>query len=397
MPDLIRVSLHSPGQAGAFMRELGVSGAGCRLMAGKCAVEPVLVRNVTCAEANILKQAMLSLGGDAAIHREVITGRVERSDALLLGTRRQLRKLAAGLAAQSFSLPARGRDLERLLGDPPAAFHYAGGSLALDRLRVMGVLNVTPDSFSDGGRFLDPAAALGQAGALRAAGADIIDIGGESTRPGADPVAEDEELRRVMPVLEALKDRPGCPVSIDTRRPAVARRALAAGAAIVNDIGGCGDPALVAAVAAAGAGVIIMHMQGEPRTMQAAPRYDRVVDDILAFLEERAAAAMRGGVAAAAIMVDPGIGFGKTAADNLAILRRIADLRGLGFPVLVGASRKSFIGRTLGLPAERRLPADIAVTAWCAQQGVAAVRVHDVGEAVIARDMVRAIARGMEG
>jgi dihydropteroate synthase len=253
--------------------------------------------------------------------------------------------------------------------------------LDLDRPRLMGILNVTPDSFSDGGRFLAPEAARAQARRMAAAGADVIDIGGESTRPGAVEVPAGDEIARTAPVLAAL-DEAGVPLSIDTRKAAVAEVALAAGAAIVNDVSAlCHDPAMAPLVAAAGVPVVLMHAQGTPATMQADPRYDDVLLDVFDHLADRVAAAEAAGIARDRIVVDPGIGFGKTVAHNLALLRRLSLFHGLGLPLLVGASRKRFIG-SLGGAADPddRLPGSLAAALDAAAQGAQILRVHDVGE-----------------
>lgn len=248
----------------------------------------------------------------------------------------------------------------------------------------MGIVNVTPDSFSDGGLYLDPALAIKHGEELVALGADVIDVGGESTRPGAQPVTVEEELRRVVPVVRELAARPGVVVSIDTTKAAVAAAALDAGAVIVNDVSaGRFDPEILSVVADAGSGYIAMHMLGEPRTMQGttqgAPRYDDVVAEVGAFLVERLEAARAAGIADEACMADPGIGFGKTAEHNrtlLAELPRLVEL--VGAPILVGASRKSFIGALLGLDVGERDEATLAITVWAFESGAAMVRVHDV-------------------
>lgn len=245
----------------------------------------------------------------------------------------------------------------------------------------MGVVNVTPDSFSDGGAWLDRDAAVAHGRALLAAGADVLDVGGESTRPGAEPVPMPREMARVLPVVEALAEA-GATVSVDTSKVAVARAALEAGASIVNDVTAFrAEPAMAGLVAQAGARCCLMHMLGEPRTMQDDPRYDDVVADVKAFLEERAAFAVAEGVAEERIVVDPGIGFGKTAAHNLELLRRLDELVALGFPVLVGASRKAFIGRLGGaeVPADR-VPGTLAVNVLALERGASWFRVHDVAE-----------------
>ncbi len=241
----------------------------------------------------------------------------------------------------------------------------------------MGVINVTPDSFSDGGRFLDAAAAIEHARRLIAEGADIVDIGGESTRPGAQPVDAAQELHRVLPVIRALRDA-SVPVAVDTLKPEVMRAAFAEGASIVNDISALRAPGALDAVSASDAGICLMHLQGEPRTMQAAPHYEDVVREVKSFLLERMSAAAAAGIAGERVVVDPGFGFGKTVAHNLELLRRLRELAELGAPVLVGLSRKSTLGAITGRPADERLAASVAAALLAVQRGATIVRVHDV-------------------
>jgi len=246
--------------------------------------------------------------------------------------------------------------------------------------RLMGVVNVTPDSFSDGGLYLDPAAAVAHGRELAEAGAVVLDVGGESTRPGAEPVGAEEELRRVVPVVRGLRDC-GCELSVDTSKAAVAAAAIDAGATIVNDVTALrGDPEMAALCAERDATVVLMHMLGEPRTMQNDPRYDDVVAEVKAFLAERLAAATAAGIAAERVWLDPGIGFGKTAAHNMELLRRLGELRELGRPLVVGTSRKSFIGRVDGSAAGERLGGTIASSVIAAAEGAEVLRVHDVAE-----------------
>ena len=265
-----------------------------------------------------------------------------------------------------------------------------------ERTLLMGVVNVTPDSFSDGGRFLHPDDAVKHAMQLAADGADILDVGGESTRPGAEPVSLDAEVARVVPVIERLRTEVlDIAISIDTRHPEVARAALAAGADIVNDVTGASAPDTLTAVRESGAGLVLMHMQGEPQTMQADPTYDDVVVEVRDFLAERIEAAVSAGVARDRLCVDPGVGFGKTTAHNLALLRDIVSFRRLGVPVLVGVSRKRFIGELSGVddPAER-VDGTAGAVAWCAAQGIDVLRVHDVKEMARVVKVVDAIVRG---
>ena len=255
--------------------------------------------------------------------------------------------------------------------------------LALDRPRIMAVLNVTPDSFSDGGRHFAAADAVARAEALIAAGADILDIGGESTRPGSDPVPAAEERDRVLPVIAALRGRGlRVPISIDTRKVAVAEAAFAAGADMLNDVSALGfDPALARLAAASGRPVALMHAKGDPKTMQDDPRYADVLLEVMDFLEGRIAAAEAAGVPRERLLVDPGIGFGKTVAHNLALVRGLALLHGLGCPILFGASRKRFIGAIAGVPEPAaRVPGSLAVALEALRQGAQVIRVHDAAE-----------------
>ncbi|HYG95879.1 MAG TPA: dihydropteroate synthase [Solirubrobacterales bacterium] len=246
--------------------------------------------------------------------------------------------------------------------------------------KLMGVVNVTPDSFSDGGLYLDPDAAIRHGRELAAAGAEILDVGGESTRPGAEVVAEEEELRRVVPVVEGL-DGLDCRVSVDTSKSGVAAAALEAGAEIVNDVTALrADPEMAALCAERDATVVLMHMRGDPRTMQEDPRYDDVVAEVKSFLAERLEAAIAAGIAEERVWLDPGIGFGKTAAHNLELLRRLGELRDLGRPLVIGTSRKSFIGKVDGSSAGERLGGTIASSVLAAAEGAEVLRVHDVAE-----------------
>jgi len=248
------------------------------------------------------------------------------------------------------------------------------------RTLVMGIVNVTPDSFSDGGKFADADAAVAHGKALLAEGADLLDVGGESSRPGSEPVPVEEELRRVVPVVDRLVKATGAVVSVDTTNARVAAEAIAAGALIVNDISALRfDPRMADVVAHTKAGVVLMHMLGEPKTMQADPRYGDVVAEIAAFLRDRCEFAVQAGIRLDGVVLDPGIGFGKTLDHNLEILRRLPELSGLGRPLLVGPSRKAFIGKVLGdLPATERLEGTAAAVALAIHGGAAIVRVHDV-------------------
>ncbi len=268
----------------------------------------------------------------------------------------------------------------------------------LSRPVLMGVLNITPDSFSDGGRYVRRDAALRRLEELQAEGADIVDIGGESTRPGSAPVSEAVELRRVLPVIEAAAERVDVPLSIDTTKAGVARAALAAGAEIVNDISGLRfDPDLGSLAAEAGAGLVLMHIRGQPRTMQENIYYDDLVGEVLAELGTSVQRALRAGCRREQLVVDPGIGFGKTAEQNLVLIEQLGRLRELGVPVLVGPSRKSFIGKILGLAVEDRVEATLAACVVALLRGARLFRVHDVAAARRALDMAEAITSRSNG
>ncbi len=252
---------------------------------------------------------------------------------------------------------------------------------------------MTPDSFSDGGLWLDPGRAVAHGLEMVEEGADIVDVGGESTRPGAPPVPEDEELRRVLPVVEALARATPVPISIDTRKPVVARRALDAGARIVNDtLGEASDRAMDRVAAESGAAIVVMHSRGEPATMRDLTDYADVTDDVRTFLARRAEELQQAGVARDAIVIDPGVGFAKTAEQSLRIVATLGAIAALGYPVLVGTSRKSFIGHVLGLPEDQRLEGTAATVAWAISQGAHMVRVHDVASMVRVARMCDALA-----
>jgi dihydropteroate synthase len=277
------------------------------------------------------------------------------------------------------------------MSSPPLSLRCRDKTLDLSRPLVMGVLNVTPDSFSDGGRYQTLEAAVAHGVRLAEEGAALIDVGGESTRPGADPVALEEELRRVVPVIERLREGTRAVISVDTSKPEVMRAALAAGAGLVNDVYALRAPGTLEAVAASGCALCLMHMQGEPRTMQLAPHYADVVGEVRAFLAERVAACGAAGIEPQRLVIDPGFGFGKTLEHNLTLLRHLSELAASGLPVLVGLSRKSMVGTLTGRPPGERAGGSVALAVIAALAGARIVRAHDVGATVEALRVVAAV------
>jgi dihydropteroate synthase len=332
-------------------------------------------------------------GGNAARHGDRLTWSAPPgANAILLDRLQREPMLGAFTSAVSLAL-ARWNEPSHDLVLPD------GRTLLLSqRVHIMGIVNVTPDSFSDGGRFLDPDAAIEHGLRLADEGADIIDVGGESTRPGAVPVDAEAEADRVVRVVDALASKSGIPVSIDTTKASVARAALDAGAQVLNDVAaGRFDPEMLPLAAERKTPVVIMHMRGDPRTMQKTPVYDDVVGEIAGYLEDRAEAAVAAGIPRDRIVVDPGFGFGKTRDHNLVLLRRLREFRCLGFPILAGTSRKSFIGASLGdLPVDERLEGTAATVALSVANGASIVRVHDVREMARVVRMVEAVQDAVE-
>ncbi len=386
----------SPQDAAREMEKIGVSGDGVRAMAGKAQTVVVKVSDATCPIAHVLKQQMLALGGDAAVARDVITHGVETTDVLLLGTPVQLGLLAEKLSYQPFGLPALGEEITGLLSaiNPKRREILRARNHEIDlgaRVHIMGILNVTPDSFSDGGLYLRPSAAIDHALQLIEDGADIIDVGGQSSRPGSRPILEEEELKRIVPLVERLHDEWKGPISIDTYRAHVAEEALKAGAAIVNDITSFTvEPRIAEITSRYDAACVLMHMRGSPETMQRDPSYDDLMGEIAQFLRAAIGRAADAGIRDDQIVVDPGIGFGKTTSHNLSILRHLTELEVLGKPIMIGPSRKGFIGRVLDLPLEERLEGTLAASAYAIAQGARILRVHEVRPVARAARMVEA-------
>jgi len=340
------------------------------------------IHNLSCPQASILKQLALSVGADAAVHREVITCKIDKTDILLGCTHAQLKILGEKLKYQPFKL----NNLSILLLDQitkkPIPIKIRETIFDWDKKTyIMGILNITPDSFSDGGRFIDPDNAVKQAEKLIEDGADIIDIGGESTRPFSKAVAPDEELKRVIPVIKKIRElNTSIPISIDTRHAIVAKQAVENGADIINDVSGLKwDPEMGKVAVDLNVPVILMHSISNPEEMQINPEYSKnIIDAITKELYDITKNAVESGVKPENIIIDPGIGFGKTLEHNLEIIKRISEFESLGFPILVGVSRKSVIGNILNLPPEEREEANISLGTYLASNGANIIRIHDV-------------------
>jgi len=380
------------------VRETGADDFCIDLMAPKALGLCLRLSGVKMPAANILKQEMLACGGDAAVHRGVIDGSAKTSDVVILGNVKQVLLASRKLKDQPFGLKRIATELEAyclslMEPRPPVwryrdrCFDFSPGPL------VMGILNVTPDSFCDGGRFLEAERAVARGLEMEDQGADIIDIGGESTRPGAEPVPEEEELRRVLPVVEELSRKLKVPLSIDTYKSRIAERALQAGASIVNDISGLRfDPDMAATAAKYSAGLILMHIQGRPKDMQQNPSYRAVVAEVTASLAEGLEKAGACGLEPERVALDPGIGFGKDLEHNLKLLNNLGTLGTLGRPIVVGASRKSFLAKLgAGEQPEQRLAGSLAAAVTAALKGALVLRVHDVAETRRALKVFRAI------
>ena len=394
------LQISSPAEAVLCLKEIGVDPYGIEAMVPKMSGINIRLDDLKPAVANIIKQEMLSLGGDAAVSRGTIDCTVRRTGVVLMGTEKQITRLIDKISHQPLGLRKLASAIGELLSNlrrntfvlktPRRKITIAGRTL------IMGIINLTPDSFSDGGRFrnIDDAADYGVR--LEEEGADILDIGGESTRPGSKRVNRKEEIGRVIPVLDKLVRRIRIPVSVDTMKAEVARAAIDSGAEIINDISAMRfDKKMAEVMAESRASVILMHMRGMPRTMQEGDlTYGSLMGEIIRFLEGRIGKAVDGGVTRENIIVDPGVGFGKKAEDNLSIIRHLRELKTLGRPIALGPSRKAFIGKATGvkIPAERIEGTAAAVTA-AIMNGANILRVHDVGfmkrVAVMADDLSR--------
>ncbi len=373
---------------------IGVEPSNIGVILPKSTFFTILVEDIPLKEALILKQEMLSKGGECAVSSGVVNLEVEKSSVLLCGTKRQFTDLTKKLFTQPLELKELGKLLNNTFEDGVYSSRLLKfrnrGYLLGERTLIMGIINVTPDSFSDGGRYDDIDRALRGALQMVEEGADIIDVGGESTRPGAVPVGQEEELRRVIPVIEAIREHSDIPLSIDTYKSEVAASALEAGADMINDVwGGLKDPAMLELAASSGLPICLMHNRFEPQ-------YKNLISDIVNDLLARAEDALLAGVPMENIILDPGIGFAKNAEQNLEVMRLLGEITALGYPVMLGTSRKSMIGKVLDLAVEERLEGTAATVAYAITCGVDIVRVHDVLEMSRVAAMTDAIVRGRD-
>lgn len=404
LPHVSWISEGAGGRRTALFREMGAIGVhpeGAKIMCDKAESYVVKLHGLSPPEALILKQEALSCDGDLAIAAGIVSRKSESTDALLVVSRKQAEVMAEKLKRQPFKLSEAGQcALEAIENFRKNGYELRGAhgirlSIGPQPL-IMGILNVTPDSFSDGGLFEKPEAAVEQARSMVGNGADIIDVGGESTRPGAEEVHIDEELKRTIPVIQALRDAGiDIPISIDTTKAPVAEAAVDAGANIINDVSGMMiDEQMLEAAARTEAGVCLMHMKGRPRDMQKNPEYSDLMEEVTSYLRDASDWAVSAGVKPESIILDPGIGFGKTLSHNIELMQKTGELKSLGYPVLAGPSRKSWLGGLLGKEVDERLIGTVAAVAALVMAGISIVRVHDVAEARQAVTVASSIRHG---
>jgi dihydropteroate synthase len=378
------------------LSRVGVDPASIPIFRNKGEFVSLLLYNVPAISANVIKQEMLAAGGDAAVHKHSITLKVQHTNVLTMGTLAQHKKLIEKLSLMHYwNLDEIARDIKNCLFETKVRTIElpSGRKLEFEKPLIMGIVNVTPDSFYAASR-VEKDKLIDFAARMIKEGVDIIDIGGESTRPGSDRISEEEELNRVVPAVEIVRKNFDVVISVDTYKAKVAEEALKNGAEMVNDVSALRfDPAMMDVLKTYKPAVVLMHMKGEPKTMQENPYYEDVVKEILYFFKERIEKLQQIGLEDK-VIIDPGIGFGKRLVDNLEIIRRISEFNSLKKPLLVGASRKSFIGQVLGnLPPEERLYGTLAVTAYCVLNGVDIVRVHDVKENLHVIKLIQAISK----
>ena len=397
-----KLELKSKNQGLEEFKKIGATLPGQNIMVNKIFPVALKVKGVKPRAADILKQEMLSRMGDVVTSRDSLIQVEGNTDVIILGTEKSIRGLAEKIKCQPFGLKMLSEDITAylsLLSENKRQKTITIGNKVFDfsalgcGALVMGILNITPDSFFDGGLYNQKENAFRRAAEIVKEGADIIDTGGMSSRPGSKPVSIDEELTRVIPAIEHIRDNFDVLVSVDTYRSEVAAEALRAGACIVNDISGLVmDEKIVSIAAELKASLVIMHMQGTPQTKQENPSYNDVIEEIYDFLYSQSCAAIAAGVESSRIIIDPGIGFGKKLEHNIEILAKLKDFTNMGFPVMAGASRKSFIGSLLGgLPADERLYGSVAAAVCAFINGAGILRVHDVKQTVEALKIARAV------
>ncbi|MEI6610541.1 MAG: dihydropteroate synthase [Deltaproteobacteria bacterium] len=378
------ITINNLEEAVAVFHQIGVDPYGIEAMATKTLHINVLLKDKSCKVANIIKQEMLSIGGDAAVARGSVACSIASTDVLIMGTIKQISTFIKKIEKQPFGLNLIAKEISEIIKNNIQDQYVLKTSkreiILGKKTIIMGILNVTPDSFSDGGLFNNTQTAVDRALQMIDEGADIIDIGGESSRPGAKSVDAKTELKRVIPIIEKLAKKTKTPISIDTTKAQVARLALTAGAEIINDISALnGDKKMAGTVKDEGAALILMHMRGKPQSMQKDDLiYDDLMGEIISKLKASSEKAMRAGIEKNYMVIDPGIGFGKTAEDNYKIIKNLSELRGLGMPIMIGASRKSFIGKLTGGEPHERIEGTAAAVTAAIINGAQIVRVHDV-------------------
>ncbi len=390
------VKINHFNEAVELFQKIGVDPYGIQAMLSKTISVNIHIPALSCKIANILKQEMLSLGADAAVARGSVACSIENTDVLLMGTHKQLTKLVQKISKQPFGLSTIANDIDEILKNIELdQFELKTSRRILplgQKTLIMGILNVTPDSFSDGSIHFDRQKAIDYGLKMVDEGADIIDIGGESTRPGSKAVTARREIARVIPVVEGLAGRIKIPISVDTAKASVAYAALDAGAEIVNDVSALGDKKMASVIKEARAAIIIMHMKGKPENMQSGSlHYDNLMDEIINYLAQRCRKAFTEGISRDCLVLDPGIGFGKTYEDNCKIINKLNELKGAGLPLLIGTSRKAFIGNITGGKPHERLEGTAATIAAAIINGCHIVRVHDVAYMRKVADMTDAI------
>ncbi len=376
---------------------------GIRIMSEKLFNLVLKIKEVDNKAANIIKQEMLSRNGEAVISRESIYLGNGKSDIIIFGTEKNIRSLAEKIKSQPFGLKSLSSEIKSFLDrkddyEIKTDLKIAGKVFhENEKPLIMGILNLTPDSFYDGGKYSSPDDAYRKASEMISEGVSIIDVGGMSTRPGSEEIDIEEEIKRTNPIIKKIKKNNDVLVSIDTYRSRVAEKAIDAGADIINDISGLMlDNKMKNVVASNNADIIIMHMKGTPRDMQTNPVYEDVVEEIYSFFYSQINYAVEAGIDREKIIIDPGIGFGKTVNDNYTILKNIEEFKSLNMPVMIGASRKSFIGAVLKLLPEERLEGSLAIASYCALKGIDILRVHDVRETIRAAKVINAITYGYD-